>query len=332
MSDATAYWVVRPGVGELRREPLPVDPPAGTTRVRARFSAVSSGTERLVGLGRVPAESGTTMACRGMAGSFALPLKYGYSLVGVAETGHHAGHGVFTMHPHQDLVDVPNDALLLLPPALPRARATLIPNLETALNAVWDADLAAPVDIAVFGGGAVGLLLCFTLHALHGVRPTLVEPLAARRALAARLPCVGATPEPGDVPAGRFALTFHTTGNPRGLQAAIDALGFEGRVFELSWYGSQRVELDLGGRFHAQRQQIIASQVGTMARSRRATHGTRERLAEVLRLICAPNAVALDALLGEPTPFAELPARMAALYRGADSGIVPLVAYADVVE
>ena len=331
MSDATAYWVVRRGIGELRREPLPTDPPAGTTRMRAQFSAVSAGTERLVGLGRVPAELGTTMACRGMAGSFALPVKYGYSLVGVAETGPHAGHSVFTMHPHQDRADVPHDALLLLPPALPRARATLIPNLETALNAVWDADLAAPTDIAVFGGGAVGLLLCFTLHALHGVRPTLVEPLAARRALAARLPFVGATPEPGDVPAGHFALTFHTTGNPRGLQAALDALGFEGRVFELSWYGSQRVELDLGGRFHAQRQQIIASQVGAIARPRRATHGTRERLAEVLRLICAPNASALDALLGVPTPFAMLPARMATLYGGADAEIVPLVAYPDVV-
>lgn len=335
MSEATAYWVTAPGRGELRRERLSAAAPAGSSRVRARYSAVSVGTERLVGLGRVPAALAGKMACQGMAGSFALPVKYGYCMVGTAESGPYAGRGVFAMHPHQDLLDLADAALLPLPAGLPLPRATLIANLETALNAVWDAELSEPElrvateggpAIAVFGGGAVGLLLAFALHALHGVRALLVEPSAERRARAAALPFVGTACAPGQVAAGSVAVAFHTSGQPQALQGVLEALAFEGRVLELSWYGDQRVSLDLGGRFHADRLRIIASQVGHVARSQRAA-GSGARLREVLRLLSLPQAGALDALLGTPTPFAELPARMAAIYQGVDRDIVPLVAY-----
>lgn len=332
MTDALAYWVVAPGRGELRRERLPASSPAGMSRVRVGYSAVSAGTERLVGLGRVPPVVAARMACQGMAGSFALPVKYGYAMVGTAESGPHAGRAVFAMHPHQDVVDLADAALLLLPDGLPLPRATLIANLETAVNAVWDAELTETelrdgAPIAVFGGGAVGLLLCFAVHALHGVRALLVEPAAERRDRAARLPFVGATCAPGQV-GERVAVAFHTSGHPRGLQDALDALRFEGRVLELSWYGDQRVTLDLGGRFHADRLRIVASQVGHVAPARRAA-GFAGRLREVVRLLASPAASALDGLLDTPTPFADLPARMTAIYQGQDRAIVPLIAYAD---
>ncbi|MEZ5967003.1 MAG: zinc-binding alcohol dehydrogenase [Planctomycetota bacterium] len=328
MPAAQAYWVTRPGAGELRTEQLPVAPPPRTTRIRTEFSAVSSGTERLVGLGRVPAALESSMACVGMAGSFSLPVKYGYSLVGVAENGACAGRRVFAMHPHQDLADVGEEWVTPLTDGVPSARAALIPNLETALNATWDAEPMPAGEVAVFGAGAVGMLIAFALAREHGVRPTVVEPMAERRALAARLLDVTAAVAPDAVRPESFALAFHTTGQPRVLQAALDAVGFEGRVIELSWYGDQRVELDLGGAFHARRKQIWASQVGAVAPRRRATHDRHARLRQVQRLLADPASAVLDGLLGQPAPFDSLPVLMSEVYRGTAAAVVPLICYA----
>ena len=117
---ATGYWVDAPGRGTLRTHELAA---AGADEVElvTRFSGVSCGTERLVGRGRVPASASATMACAGMQGSFALPVLYGYSLVGEVVAGAERGRRAFTMHPHQDRVVVPRDRLVLLPDAVPSA-------------------------------------------------------------------------------------------------------------------------------------------------------------------------------------------------------------------
>ena len=86
MNAPLAYWVDAAGKGALRAVELPLAR-EGDVDLRAQFSGVSPGTERLVGLGLVPASSAAAMACRGMRGSFALPILYGYSLVGVVSGG-----------------------------------------------------------------------------------------------------------------------------------------------------------------------------------------------------------------------------------------------------
>ncbi|MGB8769956.1 MAG: hypothetical protein WCC92_10095, partial [Candidatus Korobacteraceae bacterium] len=64
-------------------------------------------------------------------------------------------------------------------------------------------------------------------------------------------------------PAGeeQFDLAFHASGSAAGLQVAIDRVGMEGRIVEVSWYGTAEVPLRLGGTFHSQRKTIVASQV-----------------------------------------------------------------------
>ena len=50
---------------------------------------------------------------------------------------------------------------MALPETVPPQRAVLAANMETALNAVWDA-AAGPADrIAVVGAGVVGALVAF---------------------------------------------------------------------------------------------------------------------------------------------------------------------------
>jgi 2-desacetyl-2-hydroxyethyl bacteriochlorophyllide A dehydrogenase len=316
------YWVEEPGRGALRAMPLPI-PELGQCELQALWSGISPGTERLVGLGRVPEECREPMACRGMQGSFALPLLYGYSLVGRIVAGEHAGRTAFTMHPHQERVVVPREHIVLLPETLPSARATLFPNLETAWNAVHDAEVVPGERIAVVGGGAVGLLVTFALQSLLGVHAILVEADAERRQRAASLPWSPRVVAPETLARNAFDCVFHATGRSEGLQLAIDALAFEGRVVELSWYGTTPVTVRLGGRFHYHRQRILASQVGTVARSQRAG-GYAQRAADVVRLLGDPR---LDALLDPPIPFADLPAFFQRLYRGEVTSLCPLVSY-----
>lgn len=323
--EVLGYWIEAPGRGALRPTALPA-PTASECELVALWSGISPGTERLVGMGRVPVECREPMACRGMQGSFELPLLYGYSFVGRIASGQHAGRVAFAMHPHQERAIVSQDHLVLLPEAVPPARATLFPNLETAWNAVHDAEIHNGERIAVVGAGAVGLLLTFALQSLCGVRAVLVEADAKRRELAAQLPWSPRVVAPETLAHNAFDCVFHATGRNEGLQLAIDALAFEGRVMELSWYGTTPVSVRLGGRFHYHRQRIQASQVGTVARSQRLG-GYAHRAAEVVRLLADAQ---LDALLDAPVPFAELPTFFQRLYRGEVTSPCPLVTYSTV--
>ncbi len=326
---AQAYWVVRPGVGELRAEQLRARPRPGHSIVRAAFSAVSAGTERLVGLAQIPDACHTAMACRGMAGGFALPVKYGYALVGVGVAGALDGRRVFVMHPHQDVIEIDDRDAVLIPDAVPLARATLFANLETAVNAVWDAGLAPTERALVIGAGAVGLLTALAAARLSGVAPTLAEADPDRAERAKGFHFVARVQRPAEVELGSFDVALHATGTAAGLQLAIDALGFEGRVVDLSWYGATPVTLDLGSSFHHQRKRILASQVATVAPSRRGPFGARERAAVVWSLL---SDASLDRLFGSPIPFSTLPGVMHAMYAGAaqaspPAACVPLVTY-----
>jgi len=315
---ALAYEVDAPGRGMLRSVELP-KPGRDDVVVRAQFSGISVGTERLVGTGLVPASCADAMRVPGMHGSFALPIRYGYSLVGTID----GGRRVFTMHPHQEIAIVANERTVALPDDVPSPRATLLPNLETAWNAVHDAELRAGERVAVIGAGAIGLLLAFALRRIAGAAVVLVDTDAARRRFAAERSWADDVVAPDGVVREHFDVAFHTTGTSDGLQLAIDAVGFEGRVLELSWYGEKPVTLRLGESFHWQRKRIVGSQVGAIAKSRRAA-GHAARTAAVLDLLRDPR---LDALLVAPIPFRRLPEAFARIYRGEAIEPCPVVAY-----
>ena len=322
--ESKAYWVSSPGVGELKDESVSAKPATGESLIRAEWSAVSSGTERLVGLGLVSSACNESMACRYMAGSFALPLKYGYCLIGQGLEGELAGRSIFVMHPHQSLALVRDKDATVLPSELPTRRAALIPNLETALNAVWDAELLPGEECTVFGAGSVGLLVAYVLWKTTGTAPRLVDVDEERRTFAATLPWGASVSAPDELEDEAAKVAFHTTGNPLGLQLALNHIGFEGRVIELSWYGDKAVSLELGTHFHFGRKRIIASQVGTIAVSHRSVHDYSLRIREVLALLDEPE---LDRLFGEPVPFARMPEFMDSLYRGDSKTPLPLIQY-----
>ena len=116
-----------------------------------------------------------------------------------------------------------------------------------------------------------------------------------------------------DDAAGDLDLIVHTSATGAGLQTAIDLLGFEGTVLELSWYGDTAATVGLGGSFHSKRLTVRASQVGAVAGSRRSRRSTADRLRLALELLRDP---AFDALLTGESDFVELPDVLARLASG----------------
>jgi hypothetical protein len=313
---AEALWYSGPGQAEIRQEKL--EPPgAGEVRVRALFGAVSRGTEALVLAGRVPASEFERMRAPFMAGDFPFPVKYGYATVGRIEGGVEGlrGRTVFTLHPHQTLFNLPADAAMVLPENLPPQRAVLAANMETALNAVWDAAPGPADRIAVVGAGVVGALVGYLCGQLPGAEVTLVDVNPARAELARTLGVSFASPEAAK---GDCDLVVHASGNPAGLGTALALAGEEATVLEMSWYGDASVTASLGGAFHSRRLRLISSQVGKIAPSHRPrwTHG--RRLAAALALLADPR---LDALLAPAVAFAALPRRLPDIL-AAGSGIL----------
>ncbi len=222
---ARALWYANKGVVELRSAPLP-PPKPGEARVRALFSGISRGTERLVFNGNVGQGEWERMRCPLQEGAFPFPVKYGYCATGVVEEGPSdlVGREVFCLHPHQDHFNAPVEALTPIPKGVPSRRATLAANMQTALNALWDSGAGPGDRILVVGAGVVGLLVAALAAQLPGAEVTAVDPDQGRRPLVEALGAAYARPQ--DAP-GDADVVFHTSATAAGLDTAIKCAGFE---------------------------------------------------------------------------------------------------------
>jgi hypothetical protein len=319
---AQALWYVRPGEAELRPERL-LPLADGQVRVRSLYSAISRGTEALIAAGRVPESEYQRMRAPFMGGTFPFPVKYGYATVGEVEAGPAAliGRNVFALHPHQTKFDVAAEAVVPVPGDIPLPRAVLAANVETALNAIWDAAPGPSGRIAVIGVGVVGALVGFLCARIEGAEVTLIDIDPARADLARALHLNFATP---DAAPTECDFVFHASATAAGLSTALDIAGDEATIIELSWYGAGPVAVPLGGAFHSRRLKIISSQVGKVAPSHRASFTHRQRLEAAIKLTVDP---CLDALLAPAVAFGELPARLPDILKPRSGVLCQLVIY-----
>ena len=305
-SSAQACWLVEPGCAELRTATLPVRS-AEQVLVRTLHSGISRGTEALVYRGEVPASEFERMRAPFQSGNFPGPVKYGYNSVGIVEQGPAAllGRAVFCLFPHQTRYVVPADAVHALPDGVPPERAVLAANLETAINALWDAAPRVGDRIAVVGGGAVGLLVAWLAGRMPGCTVQVVDTQVARRQVAESLGVDFALP---DAARDEVDLAIHASGQAGGLATALRLAAFEATVLELSWYGERAVSVPLGGAFHSRRLTLKSSQVGQVATAQRSRWSYRRRFELALSLLTDP---ALDVLITDTAPFVALPAVLA---------------------
>jgi hypothetical protein len=319
---AHALWYVGPNRAEIRPETL-ADVSPGEVRIEALYGGVSRGTERLVFTGCVPASEYARMRGPFMAGDFPFPVKYGYATVGRVVAGPDAliGRTGFALHPHQTAFTLPADRIALLPANVPASRGVLAANMETALNALWDAAPGPADRIAVVGAGVVGCLCAWLAGKLPGAEVTLIDIDKSRAAVAAAL---GVHFAPPDAAPGECDLVIHASASPAGLATALRLAGNEATVLELSWYGTREVAVPLGGAFHSRRLRLISSQVGQIAASHRPRWSHARRMAAALDLLADP---VLDALIAPAVDFFDLPAALPKILTGPDGVLCQLIRY-----
>lgn len=303
MIKAKELWHVSPSASEIKD--LTLDEPVDNEVViETVFSMVSSGTERIVSTGNVPDEVGEYMRVPHMKGLFSFPCTYGYSLVGMVMKGPDSliGQLVHVMHPHQSVIVQHQDDIYLVPGFIPAKRATLASNLETAINAVWDSGLSAGDKVLVVGFGIIGSLVALLVKRFPAVDLLVLEKNQERAAMAESLGfrVLSTTKRVGT----GYDIAFNTSSSSRGLQICIDSLGYEGKVIELSWYGSDSVSIRLGEGFHYNRKQIISSQVSNIPASKNIRWDKKRRKDLAFKLL---KDDVFDKLITLEVPFRYAP-------------------------
>lgn len=293
------WEVERPFHGRVIREEVDLPRPEEVV-VESEWGAVSPGSEYLVYSGAARQAMNLDAAARGIDGSSAYPLRYGYILTGRVsfcgdrvDSDEWLGRRVYAFHSHASHAVVPVDNLLLIPEDVSAEIAPLYANAETAMSLHWDAGILPGEAVVIIGAGIVGLLVAAIAQRSAAGCVVLVDSDERRRYWAEKYLQRGAGPDEGprsladttvevvssldeanrtllEYP-GRYRGTyegfdvgFELTGNAAMLDSAQGSLAFGGRIVVGSWYGDRGAELHLGGRFHRSRVRLISSQVSTI--------------------------------------------------------------------
>jgi 2-desacetyl-2-hydroxyethyl bacteriochlorophyllide A dehydrogenase len=264
---------------ELREERLPALT-ADELLVHTQISAISAGTEMLVFRGEFP--EGIEDKDDAVSSSMRYPIAYGYASVGrVIQIGNAVDREwedrlVFGFQAHSSHFVARPDALLPVPPEIVQEDAVFLPNMETAINLVQDAAPILGERGLVLGQGVVGLLSSALLHEFPLECLVVADRYELRRNASQNIG-VSAALDPGMPNFREAALartgssgtgydwTVELTGNPAALDDAIALTTYSGRVLVGSWFGNKNVPINLGGRYHRSRIQMIASQVSTVS-------------------------------------------------------------------
>ena len=317
---AKSLWHLSEKQSSIQTQELDVSKD-GLVQIKSLFSLISTGTERLVAQGQVPSSLHQSMTVPYMQGDFSFPVQYGYSLVAKVMSKGHALEGkiVHLLHPHQDICYVRSEDVAVVPEGISAKRAVLTSNVETALNAIWDAKVSIGDRVVVVGFGIIGSLLARLLQLMPVVEVLVVEKNEERLALAQKMGFT-VTAKQNE----KFDCAFHASSTAGGLQYCIDHVGLEGKVIELSWYGNKDISIRLGESFHQERKQIISSQVGKLPADYQSRWDYKRRKEVVFKLLQNPI---FDEHLTHTIPFDESPTFFDALRRNEIKGLSHTIAY-----
>ncbi len=271
-----ALWHIDAEFSELR-ENISFKDIGNGVLIKSAYSLISTGTEKLIACGEVDNSFLPFMSVPYMAGRFSLPIKYGYSLVGKRTD---TGQFIHAMHPHQSHCKIAEKDMAVIPEQLSPLKAALISNMETVINAIWDADIQGGEKVLIAGFGNIGCLLAETLTHYGVSEIHILEKEEWKKEI---ISSFGFSTDV-DIDAN-YDLAFDTTASKTGLQFCLDAVRSEGTVINLSWYGNRTIELSLGGSFHYGRKKIISSQVSVIPEKMKNSWDFKSRKKLVMDLL-----------------------------------------------
>lgn len=142
-----------------------------------------------------------------------------------------------------------------------------------ALNGVLDADVHVGETVVVFGAGVPGQIAA-QLARLNGARVVVVDLLAGRRELAARLGAAHVLdPATDDVAErvreltdGRGAdVAIEISGSHQALHEAVRSVAYSSRVVAAGFFQGGATPVRLGEEFHHNRVTVVGSQISGVA-------------------------------------------------------------------
>ena len=275
--ESKSLYFISPGVLEVREDAVP-DPGHNQVMVRTQFSAISAGTEMLLYRGQFPDNLPLDENISSLSGAVKYPLKYGYAVVGeIMQVGSGVeaiwiGKKVFAFHPHSSHFIAEINELMPVPEGLSLEDAVFFPNMETAVSFILDGAPRIGERVVVMGQGIVGLLTTALLEKFPLCSLVTFDHYEMRRKFSVDLGAdqsldiknskdLAQNPEFTTNLIHMADIVYELTGNPDGINLAIETAGYEGRIVIGSWYGKKKAEIDLGGWFHRGRLRLVSSQV-----------------------------------------------------------------------
>ena len=342
MTDAALYFT-GPETVEVRAATVG-EPDADELLVDTRASAISAGTELLVYRDQTPDDLPADEALDALDGDLSYPLRYGYAASGVVRAAgadvdpDWVGRSVFSFVPHQTSFRATPDSVVALPPGTTPAAGSLLPSVETATNVVLDAAPRLGERVVVFGAGVIGLCVTRLLADFPLESLVVVDPIERRRDLAAALGAdrtttpaeldaadsAGSGLADANAPADGADLAIELSGQPSALDDAIGAVGYDARIVVGSWYGTKRAPIDLGGRFHRDRIDIVSSQVSTISPELRGRWDRDRRMDAALDRL---DGIPADELITHRIPFERAPEAYELLDSGSDEAVQVILEY-----
>jgi 2-desacetyl-2-hydroxyethyl bacteriochlorophyllide A dehydrogenase len=256
------------------------------------------------------------------------PAVLGYELVGtVEETGSEIdelspGDLVHAGVPHREEAVLDFDAvqratypLVRLPEQVPTQRWLFVSLGMVALLAVHDARIKLGDRVAVFGLGAIGLLVSQLARLAGAERVIGVDLIAARRELASQHGA-DAVLDPAEAAEGAglaikraggrgVDVAIETSGSTAALNDAVAAAGLGGTVVTVGFYQGGAPELRLGEEWHHNRLDMVSSMGAWGAPHRAFPAWDRLRVARTVVDLLAAGRLEVDSLPIRRFPFEE---------------------------
>lgn len=317
---ARAFWVAEPKRGEIRPEPLPEIGP-GDVLVRAQYGAISRGTETLIYNGRAPQDDLNHLWNPFVSGQFPAPVKFGQSVVGRVENGPEEmiGKAVFCAHPHQTRCVVPLDSVRPIPDYVPVSRAVLAHEAETAINTLWDAQIALGMPVSVVGAGVFGCLIGFVAKRITGGTVEVVDIDIARMPVVNALGLTFKTP---DDAAGDRQVVVNASGSGEGLSVAADLARRSGRVVDASWYADRTPMLSR--EFHRKSLTLMCSSMQEVSASAAGWADESDRFRHAMSVLADPD---IEVLFTRDIGFEDLPEAMKTLTKPGNGAFCTRITY-----